>query len=107
MRHTLFGSAIRTNSLIAIARLQRTYMFEVAKLLGRRVIEVQRAVVSLEDAGVIVSNRLGNTRILELNPKFPAKDELYALLLRLSETPRYAKLWQKTRRRPRAMGKPL
>ncbi len=58
-------------------------------------------------AGVVVSNRMGNTRIVELNPTFPAKDELYALLLRMSEMPIYANLWPKIRRRPRAMGKSL
>ena len=76
MQDTIFGSATRTGSLVAIGRLQRTYISEVAKLLGRRVIEVQRAVVSLEQAGVVVSSRLGNTRILELNPTFPARAEL-------------------------------
>lgn len=96
MRDTLFGSAIRTDSLVAIARLQRTYVSELANLLQRRVIEVQRVIVSLERAQVVVSTRLGSTRILELNPTFPAKDELYALLLRLSEMPQYMRLWPKT-----------
>lgn len=62
---------------------------------------------SLEQAGVIVSNRMGNTRIVELNPAFPAKNELYALPLRMSEMLTYAYRWPKMRRRPRAMGKPL
>jgi len=107
MNDTIFGPAIRTRSLVAIARLQRTYIAEVAKILNRRPLAVRRAVASLERAGVIVTTRLGNTRILELNPRFPAKNELYALLLRLSDTPDYADLWPKVRRRPRAIGKPL
>ena len=107
MEDKLFGSANRTDSLVTIGRLQRTYVSEIARVLGRRVIEIQRAVASLEKAGVVVSNRMGNTRIVELNPTFPAKDELYALLLRMSEMPNYANRWSKIRRRPRAMGKPL
>jgi DNA-binding transcriptional ArsR family regulator len=107
MEDRLFGSANRTDSLVTIGRLQRTYVSEIARVLGRRVVEIQRAVASLEKAGVVVSNRMGNTRIVELNPTFPAKDELYALLLRMSEMSIYADRWSKIRRRPRAMGKPL
>jgi hypothetical protein len=107
MEDKLFGSAIRTDTLVTIGRLQRTYVSEIARVLNRRVIEIQRAVASLERAGVVVSNRVGTTRIVELNPTYWANDELYALLLRISEMPAYAKLWSTIRRRPRAMGKPL
>jgi len=103
----LFGSTARTDTLVVIGRLGRTYISEIAQVLGRRLIEIQRAVSSLERAGVVVSNRMGRTRIVELNPNYWAKDELYALLLRVSEMPTYANRWAKIRRRPRAMGKPL
>jgi len=107
MKDRLFGSANRTDTLVTIGRLGRTYISEIARVLSRRVIETQRAVASLEQAGVVVTNRMGNTRIVELNPTFPAKNELYALLLRMSEMPIYSDRWSKFRRRPRAMGKPL
>ncbi len=103
---TLFGSSARTDALIVIGRLERTYISEIARVLDRRVIEIQRAVASLEHAGIVVTYRMGNTRIVELNPTYWAKDELYALLLRISEMPPYASRWPKIRRRPRAMGKP-
>lgn len=107
MNDKLFGSATRTDTLIAIGRLERTYASEISQVLERRIIEIQRTVASLERAGVIVSTRVGNTRLVELNPRFPAKNELYALLLRMSEMPTYADRWAKMRRRPRATGKPL
>jgi diphthamide synthase subunit DPH2 len=107
MEDRLFGSATRTDTLVAVARLQRTYVSEISQVLQRRVIEIQRAVASLERAGVIVGTRIGTTRLIELNPFFPAKNELYALLLRMSEMPGYASRWAKIRRRPRATGKPL
>lgn len=106
MGDQLFGSIVRTDTLIAIGRLERTYSSEIARVIGRRVIEVQRAVASLERAGIIVTNKAGNTRWTELNPCYWAKDDLYALLLRLSELPRYQGWWT-IRRRPRAIGKPL
>jgi DNA-binding transcriptional ArsR family regulator len=103
----LFGSTLRTEALVAIGRLSRTYPSEIARVLGRRLNEVQRAVSSLERAGAIVSKRVGGTRIVELNPRFWARDELYKLLLRLSELPHYEKRWSKLRRRPRRIGKPI
>ncbi len=107
MDDKLFGSATRTDTLIVVGRLQRTYVTEIAQILQRRIIEIQRAVASLERAGVIVGTRVGTTRLIELNPLFTAKTELYALLLRMSEMPLYANRWAKIRRRPRAISKPL
>ena len=78
----LFGSTARTDTFVVIGRLGRTYISEIGQVLGRRLIEIQRAVISLERAGVVVSNRM-------------------------SEMPTYANRWAKIRRRPRAMGKPL
>ncbi|HEY8312712.1 MAG TPA: hypothetical protein VIG51_00945 [Candidatus Baltobacteraceae bacterium] len=106
MDDRLFGSQIRTDTLVAIGRLERTYASEIARTIGRRLVEVQRAVVTLERAGVVVTTKIGTTRITELQPRFWAKDEIYALLLRLSEMPRYRGWWT-IRRRPRAIGKPL
>jgi len=103
----LFGSGLRTEALIAIGRLSRTYPSEIARILGRRLNEVQRAVASLERAGAVVSKRVGGTRIVELNPRFWAREDLYKLLLRMSESPTYEKYWGKLRRRPRGIGKPL
>ena len=103
----LFGSGLRTEALVAIGRLSRTYPSEIARVLGRRLNEVQRAIVSLERAGAIVSKRVGSTRLVELNPRFWAREELYKLLLRLSELPAYEKKWAKLRSRPRGIGKPI
>ncbi len=103
---TVFGSAIRTDTLVAVGRLNRSYAAEIARLLGYRVVEIRRAIISLERAGVIVTTPMGTTRLVELSPRFEARNELYALLLRLSELPRYKKRWN-VRRRPRAIGKAL
>jgi len=68
MQDKLVVSGIRMDKLVTIGRLQRTYVAEIARVLHRRVIEIRRAVASLERAGAIVSNRVGNTRIVELKP---------------------------------------
>ncbi len=106
MDSSLFGSPARTDSLVAIGRLGETYPRELALLLGRQVTEVRRAVSSLEEAGVVATRLRGRTRLVVLNPRFPVRDALYALLLEMSEWPKYKRMWE-IRRRPRASAKPL
>ena len=103
----LFGSNLRNDVLVAIARLGDTYISELARLFDRTPTEITRAVASLERDGIVASRRMGQTRIIRLEPRYIASDELYALLLRLSELPKYRGLWSKLRRRPRAIGKSL
>lgn len=102
----LFGSPARTDALVAIGRLGESYARELAALFKREPTEIRRALASLEDAGIIVSRLRGRTRLVTLNPRFPAKDALLQLLLQMSEWPKYECLW-KIRRRPRAFDKPL
>jgi hypothetical protein len=102
----LFGSALRTDVLVGIARLGETYPAELAELLERRPLEIQRVVASLERAGAVASRKRGNVRLITLDPRFPAAKELVGLLLRMSESAHYGDRWN-VRRRPRAIGKPL
>lgn len=90
---------------MAVGRLGSTYASELAKLLRRRPIEIQRALRSLEQAGLIVTRRIGTVRLAELNRRNPDYPELLALLLKLSERPLYRELWGRIGRRPRSMGK--
>ena len=101
----LFGSRLRSDTLVAVGRLGTTYASELAKLLGRRPIEIQRALRSLEQAGLLVTRRMGTVRLAELNRRNPEYAELLTLLLKLSERPLYRDLWGGIARRPRAMGK--
>jgi hypothetical protein len=101
----LFGSQVRTDALVAIGRLGTTYMSELASIFARRPIEIQRAIASLEIAGVVQTRRMGTVRIVELNRRFPGYQPLADLLLAMSEEPLYAQRWKALRRRPRAMGK--
>lgn len=103
----LFGSGVRTDVLVAVGRLGETYPAQLAQVLGRRPTEVVRALTSLERSGVVATKLIGRTRIVRLEPRYWAREELSALLLRLSELPRYAGLWAKIRGRPRAIGKAL
>lgn len=101
----LFGSRTRTDVLVALGRLGSAYVSELSRLLGKRYIEVQRALSSLERAGVVETRLVGKVRIAELNRRFPEYQQLTDMLLIMSERPLYANRWKAERRRPRAMGK--
>lgn len=103
----LFGSRVRTDVLVALARFGTSYVSELARILSLRPTEVLRAVASLERSGAVVSRLLGKVRTVELSPRFPERRELLELLLRLGERPNYASRWTRVRRRPRAIGKAL
>ena len=104
----LFGTEVRSGSLLVIGLLGESHASEIARILNRAVSRVQAALVSLEEAGVIVSSFQGNTRRVRLNPRLPVLDELRALLNKLGmvDGPLQQKLAEE-RRRPRRRGKPL
>lgn len=103
----LVGSRMRTDTLVSVARLGTTYPSEIAAVLGKRPIEIQRALSSLERAALVATRRVGTVRLVELNRQLPEYPELLALLLKISERPVYKGLWTRTRRRPRGMGKAI
>ena len=103
----LFGSKVRTDVLVALSRLDSTYLSELSRVVGRRPIEVQRALASLELSGAVQTRRVGNIRVAQLNRRFPEYEKLLDLLLKLGERPDYTEMWKSVRRRPRAIGKAL
>ena len=107
MAETLFGTPLRTDTLVLVAALGETYPSELAALLKRPLYGVQRALSGLEQAGAIATRRRGTIRLVSMEPRYFAHEELYALALRLSRLPRYENIVKHVRRRPRAIGKPL
>lgn len=103
----LFGSKTRTDILVALARLGPTYVSEIARVIERRPIEVQRALASLELASAVQTRRIGTIRAVELNRRYPEYERLLDLLVQMGERPDYARMWKVVRRRPRAMGKAI
>lgn len=103
----LFGSKVRTDTLVVLARLGSAYVSEIARVIGRRPIEVQRALASLELSGAVQTRRMGTIRTAELNRRLPEYGKLLDLLLGIGSRPDYADKWKAVRRRPRAIGKTL
>jgi predicted transcriptional regulator len=104
----LFGSKTRTALLVTLLDLQQSYVTELATALDRSPVTVWRMVQDLEREGVVSTMKLGSARTVELNPRFPAAEELKAVLRVLSRRdPEAASRLAGVRRAPRRIGKPL
>jgi hypothetical protein len=105
----LLGSVNKERVLVFLAARQRGYAREIARFYSAPFTPVLKAIESLEAAGVIVGRDIGNVREYEFSPRYPARQELAALLSKaLSLYP--AKLREDLlliRARPRRKGKPL
>ena len=84
----VFGTVLRTRVLTTVALTGETFAAEVARLTGNRLFPVQRVLDSLEREALVVSRKSGVERRFTLNPRFFARSELRALLLRLGEQDR-------------------
>lgn len=107
-RSSPFGGRARTEALLALCLLGESYAREIARLLGRPLSGVQKALRSLEDDGLVAGGSRGRTRLFRLAPRYFAYDELQSYLERLTEAEddlrrRVGEL----RRRPRRTGKRL
>jgi hypothetical protein len=103
----LFGSRRRTTVLVLLGLLEESYPSELAKLLGARLYSVQTILDALESESIIITRRLGQTRRVQLNPRYVAHAELKALLWKLgTHDPELQKAAAGKRGRPRRRGKP-
>ena len=103
----LFGSATRTRVLIALAALGESYPREIATLIEKPLISVQRILADLEDQGVIQSRVLGTVRLTTFTQNSVVMD-LKTLLFEMLELDSVLSTRVSSmRRRPRAPGKKL
>ena len=103
-----FGGQARTRVLLGLRLLDESYPRELARLLELPLSGVQMALRALEREGLVAGRLIGRTRLMRLNPRYFAKDELQRYLLKLASADahlqnRVADL----RRRPRAAGKSI
>ena len=105
----LLGSLNKERALVYLIARERGYAREIARFFRAPLYPIQRALDSLEAAGVLVSRAVGRAREYEFNPRYPAREELAGLLNRaLDLYPADMKeSLQFHRARPRRKGKPL
>jgi DNA-binding transcriptional ArsR family regulator len=103
-----FGGQTRTRVLLLLRLLDESYPRELARSLGLPLSGVQSALRGLERDGLVAARMAGRTRLVQLNPRYFARDELRGYLLRLAGADRDIQSRASAlRRRPRRSGKPM
>jgi len=103
-----FGGQVRTRVLLALRLLDESYPRELARLLARPLNGVQGALKSLERDGLVAARTAGRTRLVRVNPRYFARQELDRFLLTLASADRELQARVRVlRRRPRRSGKPV
>jgi DNA-binding transcriptional ArsR family regulator len=108
MSSSPFGGQARTRVLLALRLLDESYPRELARVLELPLSGVQMALRGLERDGLVAGRAAGRMRLVRLNPRYFAREELQRYLLTLAGAEaalqnRVAEM----RRRPRAAGKPV
>lgn len=109
MSQALFGNNVAEKCLLYIANYGEGYINGIAKTFKIAPSQVQKQLVRLEEGGILVSRKLGNSRMFSFNPRLAFKKELEALLerqLSLASKDDTQKFYRK-RTRPRRTGKEL
>ncbi len=109
MLKAIFGSEIKGKILLFLYTNGESYPTEMSRSLGFYLYSVQSQLSNLERDGVLYSRLRGTVRLFGLNPRYPFKQELIALLekcLIFVPQKERERLYM-PRLRPRLAGKPL
>ncbi len=109
MLEPLFGSSTKEKVLLFLHTHGDSYASEIARAFGLHLNAVQAQLGNLEAGGVLYSRLRGRVRLFGINPRYPFRKELAALLERaLTFLPeKDLAAWYRPRLRPRRAGKPL
>ncbi len=80
MLSALLGSINKERVLVYMAARRRGYAREIARFFDVPLFPVQKALDAMEIAGVLTSRTVGRTREYEFNPRYPAREQLLALV---------------------------
>jgi DNA-binding transcriptional ArsR family regulator len=105
----LFGSQSAAQVLLFLQNYGEGHARRIATTFDVPHMAIQRQLRRLEDAGVLVSRKLGNTRVFTWNPRSATVKDLRAFLeAELGRLPReVTDAYFRQRQRPRRTGKPL
>jgi DNA-binding transcriptional ArsR family regulator len=105
---SVFGNVNRERVLAYLVAREQGYGRGIAAFFDTNLRAVQVQLDKLEAGGVLVSQREGRTRLYRLNPRWPFREQLVALVERMLEfyPEEDRELLLGGRRRPRRRGKP-
>lgn len=111
MLTSLFGNSVIEKILFFLLKNDTAYASQVSKIFEIPLYSFQKAFDRLEKGRIVVSHRVGKTRIYQFNPQYPMLHELRTFLTKTYEfLPDEVKLKDyeaAVRKRPRRRGKPL
>lgn len=109
MLEPIVGSKSSEQVFIFLVARNEGYATEIAKFFNADLYAIQRQLERLENSEVLVSKKIGRTRVYQFNPRYPFLKELKGLLERvLSFYPNdIQESLVMNRRRPRKKDKPL
>jgi DNA-binding transcriptional ArsR family regulator len=109
MFKSIFGSEIKGKILLFLYTNGESYPTEIARIFDVYLNRVQNHLMNMEREGLLYSKLKGKIRLFGINPRYPLKKELAAILekslefISKEEKSKYYFL----RQRPRRMRKPL
>lgn len=108
MLEPLLGSESSERVLIFVFARGEGYAREIASFFDTNLYAIQKQLTKLENGGVLISRKVGRTRLFTFNPRYAFLRELKNLLEKaLSFYPQDVKEGlQMNRRRPRRSGRP-
>lgn len=109
MLETLLGNQTAERALLYIVNYGEGHTSGIAETFQLSKSQVQKQLIRLEMGGILVGRNIGNLRMFQINPRYPLKRELEALLEKtLSLLPENeVEKYFRQRRRPRRTGKEL
>lgn len=107
---TLLGGKTAARVLLFIENYGEGYASQIARTFEIPLSEVQKQLGKFERAGILVSRKVGTSRMYTWNPRDPALEGLRSTLrdtLEKGIPEGTLKRYYRQRRRPRMQGKPL
>lgn len=108
MLEAVLGSRNAERVLVFLAVRGEGYAAQLARFYDTALYGIQRQLDRLEDAGILMSRKVGKTRVYSFSPRFAFRKELQALLERAIEfyPESERERLRVVRKRPRRRGKP-
>ena len=106
----LFGGKAAAKVLLFIENYGDGYASRISRTFEMPLSEVQKQLKKFEQAGILVSRMVGNSRLYTWNPRDPALDGLKELLRQTLDKgipEKTLEQYYRQRQRPRRKGKPL
>ena len=108
MLKAIFGNDTTEKVLYSLVKQGNSYGKQLSEFWGISLNMIQKQLNRLEEGGVLSSTTVGRTRLYEINPRYPFKNELILLIDKSFEyLPQELKSKFVIRKRPRRSGKPL